>query len=53
MLFALVLVASQPSFRWYSDGWHGSGYYNCETGPWVKEYDQQQVPRCYERHDHD
>ena len=48
MLFAIVLIASQPQFCWYSDGWRGSGYYNCATGPWVKEYDQQCVPRCRE-----
>ena len=52
MLFAIVLIASQPQFCWYSDGWRGSGYYNCATGPWVKEYDQQQVPHRHEdRHE--
>jgi hypothetical protein len=27
MLFALIPVAAQQ--RSYSDGWHGSGYYDC------------------------
>jgi hypothetical protein len=45
MLFAILLMASRPEFCWYSDSWRGSGYYNCKLGPWVKEYDQQQVPR--------
>jgi hypothetical protein len=44
MLFALLLLASQPQWCWYSDGWHGSGHYDCDLGPWVKEYDQLHVP---------
>jgi len=45
LLLAALLIASRPEFCWYSDGWRGSGYYNCKLGPWVKEYDQQQMPR--------
>ena len=45
LLLAAWLVASRLEFCWYSDGWRGSGYYNCKLGPWVKEYDQQQMPR--------
>jgi len=45
LLAAWLLADSQPRFCWFSDGWRGSGSYNCETGPWVKEYEQQQVPR--------
>jgi hypothetical protein len=44
-LLAALLIASRPEFCWFSDGWRGSGYYNCEHGPWVKEYDQQHMPR--------
>jgi hypothetical protein len=44
LLLAALLMTSRPEFCWYSDGWRGSGYYNCDTGPWVKEYDQQYVP---------
>jgi hypothetical protein len=45
MLFAILLIATQQC--WFSDGWHGSGYYDCRFGPWQRDEQTVEPPRRY------
>jgi hypothetical protein len=50
MLFAVLLIAAQQC--WFSDGWHGSGYYDCRFGPWQRDEQTVEPPRRYKHEQH-